>query len=355
MNTQPDSSQTRELWMQQYRARAVQNPWILILVNAEFTPGEVIQVVAYPDVEARIKLGTMSTPVEDSQVQVPRIVISEILPSDNAHELRSALTVIRASQGIDLCEGLLELVHMFVWYADWARSRAGEPPLLEGITFGDLPDGLRDDDDTLMRHLGEHPITKVDGLLSLWRSCQGSLIHGIAKPRDGVPGLPSYAYFPPHWLSVEDLQRMYGSDAPVPKIPVQMDADIAPFLPQVVGFLKIQNPFRDIALKDTTCSKDTATDALCPERSASAAFRHWGDFRGVELNGVEYTLSPAQAAAVRVLYEAAQNGEPVLTSAALFARMEGLAPTRLSDILRNDDARRVLIQRVGKDSYRLNL
>ena len=310
---------------------------------------------AYPDVEARIKLGTMSTPVEDSQIQVPRIVTSEVLSPDNAHELRSALTVIRASQGIDLCEGLLELVHMFLWYADWAGSRTGEPPLLEGITFGDLPDGLRDDEDALMRHLGEHPITKVDGLLSLWRKCQGSLIHGIAKPRDGVPGLPSYAYFPPHWLSVEDLQRLYGSDAPVPKIPVQMDADIAPFLPQVVGFLKIQNTFRDIALKDTTGSKDASTDALCRERSTSAAFRHWDDFRGVELSGNEYALSPAQAAAVRVLYDAAQDDEPVLSSATLLSRMEELAPIRLSDIFRSDDRRRVLVKREGRNSYRLNL
>lgn len=84
-------------------------------------------------------------------------------------------------------------------------------------------------------------------------------------------------------------------------------------------------------------------------------FRHWNEYRQVELRGQSYSLSAAQAAAIRELHRSHLDGEPSLPAAKLLSAMGDLAPTRLSDIFRHDDPRRTLFKRVGKDCYRLSI
>ena len=65
-------------------------------------------------------------------------------------------------------------------------------------------------------------------------------------------------------------------------------------------------------------------------------------------------LTPMQAEVVRVLDEARKAGTPVMSHRAILASMR-IAPNRLSDAFRGTDPRRVLIEKVGKDSYRLRV
>jgi hypothetical protein len=195
----------------------------------------------------RLKLGTMVEPIVQDDVQIPRVVVNDILSDENAHELSSALKLIRRAQGIPFDDGLLLIIHMFFWLVDWDRHQIREPALLDGLIFRDLPRSLRKNEAELMREVFNHPLTDIDKLLICWRRTQGDLFRGLAKPLDGVPGLPSYHYFPPHWLSIEDLRKLDGKDSPIPKVPVLMDADIAPFSPMIIDMLKLRRPFQQQA------------------------------------------------------------------------------------------------------------
>lgn len=84
-------------------------------------------------------------------------------------------------------------------------------------------------------------------------------------------------------------------------------------------------------------------------------FRFSNDYRQVEIGSQRYSLTPAQAAAIRELHRSLLEGQPVLASAELLTAMGELAPTRLSDIFRYNDPRKSLVKRVGKDCYCLNI
>lgn len=85
------------------------------------------------------------------------------------------------------------------------------------------------------------------------------------------------------------------------------------------------------------------------------AFRASDDYRCVWRNGEELKpLSPMQAEVIRILDESRRAGSPIMTTGAILAKMQS-PPTRLSDIFRGSDPRRVLLKRVGKDTYQLDI
>ena len=85
------------------------------------------------------------------------------------------------------------------------------------------------------------------------------------------------------------------------------------------------------------------------------AFRASEDYRCVWRNGTQLKpLTPMQAEIVRILDETRIAGSPVMTHASILSKMKS-PPTRLSDIFRKSDPRSVLIERVGKDTYRLSI
>jgi len=84
-------------------------------------------------------------------------------------------------------------------------------------------------------------------------------------------------------------------------------------------------------------------------------FRATEDYRCVWLHGklLPY-LSLSQAEVVRILDIARKGGRPVMTHGDILSRMDD-PPARMSDIFRSYDPRSVVIRRVGKDGYRLNI
>ncbi|MCE5200740.1 MAG: hypothetical protein ABFD54_06460 [Armatimonadota bacterium] len=104
-----------------------------------------------------------------------------------------------------------------------------------------------------------------------------------------------------------------------------------------------------------TCTSVQPTINQPDQGGSRHQFRHWDNYRQVERDGVTYSLSPAQAQAVRVLLEAREAGEQTLSAATLLSRMGELAPLRISEIFRSNDPRKALVKRIAKDSYELNI
>ncbi|MBP6965478.1 MAG: hypothetical protein KBC96_13865, partial [Armatimonadetes bacterium] len=220
-------------WTEAYQAEAHRNPWYFVIQNEDIRAGERLTVIMYPDLSERVRLGTLAEPVDDGEIQVPRVIVHEVLTKTNARELRSVLTVLEKTQALPFEDGLLMIVHLFFWLVDWDRNRDGEPSLLSERTFRHLPAGLREKDQELMQELLAHPLTTVDKLILLWRHTQDSLVTGLMKPKEPKPGRFTYMFFPPPWLSPEDLRRLNGEGSAVPKIPVPVDADVVRLLEQI--------------------------------------------------------------------------------------------------------------------------
>jgi len=244
-----------EEWTREYQNHAKLHPWFFVVQSEEYKAGEGVRVLAYPDVQEWIRLGTLVEPVNEDDIYIPLAVVDEILTKKNAAELTAALKVIQQTQALSFNEGLLMIIHVLFWLADWDHHRMGETSLFSGRRFRDFPDELRRDDSKLMSIILDHTLTTIHKLLLLWRKKQGHLIRGFLRPKEEKPGLPSYKYFPPHWLSLEDLRQLDGPDSMPPKVPVLIDADLAPFLPNMVQVIKLQGSYRQ-PMQPTLDAKD---------------------------------------------------------------------------------------------------
>ncbi|MBP6965076.1 MAG: hypothetical protein KBC96_11785, partial [Armatimonadetes bacterium] len=129
------------------------------------------------------------------------------------------------------------------------------------------------------------PLTTVDKLILLWRHTQDSLVTGLMKPKEPKPGRFTYMFFPPHWLSPEDLRRLNGEGSAVPKIPVSVDADVVPMLEPIVDLLKTGNAF---PRADGVASKD-AVDARA--QAPTYIFKKAGDYWTIVYEGKETHLN----------------------------------------------------------------
>ncbi len=334
-------------WTEEYQANSVRNPWYFVVQSANMMPGEGIRITMYPDIPARIKLGTMIEPESDDDIQVLEVIVDEVITERNSHELRETLTVIQKTQGLCFEDGLLLIVHLFFWLVDWDRNRSGEPSLLSGRTFRDEPDDLRSNHDKLMNVLRYYSMTSVDKLLRLWRDNQSLLIGGLVRPCPGKPGLPTYMYFPPHWLSPEDLRVLDGDEATVPQVPALIDADVVSLVPEIVNLLKARSPYQQLA------QAESAGKAAASEERA---FRYSPDFRTVNLRGKVYVLTTSQAVVVQCLWENYEQGTPDIGQGYLLEELLGGTRIRLKDVFKHSDALGELIV-AGKKrgTVRLNI
>lgn len=84
-----------------------------------------------------------------------------------------------------------------------------------------------------------------------------------------------------------------------------------------------------------------------------ARYSHSADFRSVHWFGVDYTFSPTQAAVVRQLWEAWEDGTPELGAATLL-EAAGSVCDRLPPLFQGNPAWGVmLVKGEGKGTYRL--
>jgi hypothetical protein len=250
-------------------------------------------------------------------------------------------------------QGLAFLTHLYLFISEWSRHRARDRSLLNGITWGELPEHT--DVDAILLARQKSPSASVNALLSGWEQTQGEAARGIVAPADGKLGRPNYLHLPPNWLDRDDIRELYGDEVAAQGIPVIVPADIAPQIPTVLEFLGLKKQVE--TAHATSVPSETAGSPQTPEPGVDGSdnFEHWDDYRQVKLRGKPFSLTPAQAAAVKVLHESYLKRQPAVSAASLFAEMGKLAPIRVSDMFRKADPRAELIQRVGKDSYRLNL
>jgi hypothetical protein len=90
-------------------------------------------------------------------------------------------------------------------------------------------------------------------------------------------------------------------------------------------------------------------------RTLNEELAHSQDFSSVRVNGVEYTFSPIQAACVKVLYEAWQNGTPDVSSSYLLSDIESDS-RHIRDIFKFCPAWKTLIvPGLARGTYRLNI
>lgn len=81
--------------------------------------------------------------------------------------------------------------------------------------------------------------------------------------------------------------------------------------------------------------------------------RHSPDFRSVQWFGTSYTFTPGQAAVVKILWEAWENGTPEVGGDYLVENA-GLQSSRLSDLFRGHPAwDKMLVQGGERGVYRL--
>ena len=84
-------------------------------------------------------------------------------------------------------------------------------------------------------------------------------------------------------------------------------------------------------------------------------FRHKDGYRIVWLHEKQLEpLTKTQAQVVQVLHCAYEQGRPEMSFAAISLKLDN-PPVKMSHIFRNDDSRKVIIKRVNKDIYRLNI
>jgi hypothetical protein len=319
-------------WFTDYSSSMAKKPWYFFVMNRSIQPGEEITVIAYPDVEARIKLGTEKPP-EPCELQVPLFIINEVIAEDDAQELRSALGLIQDGSGLDETESILLLVHACCLLEDWRKHCSNEQPLFLRPRYQDLVPPFRDNDSLVMEFMSRQPVTSVRALLSLWQLAGEHLIKGVATAPDCLPGLPSYAYYPPHWLSLEDLKRREGGDGTTAQVPVLMDATLAPYAKNMIDFLKLGRAFRpDVP---TTSPGDAASEPV---------FTYSPDFRSVCLRGVQCSLTSQQAQVIECLWTAHTNNTPEISQQYITCTLLDLNQDRLRDVFKgNRDAYRILI------------
>jgi len=90
-------------------------------------------------------------------------------------------------------------------------------------------------------------------------------------------------------------------------------------------------------------------------KSTAAAARHSDDFRSVHWFGTDYTFTPTQAACIKVLWRAWDNGTPDVGQQAILEDIEVEADSkRLVDLFKNQRAWGTMIVRGGTSgAYRL--
>lgn len=337
-NVPTDSHQ----WVIDYQNHNTRYPWVFVVQSGDMKAGEGLRVTMFPHVAEWVRLGTIKQPEDPSEIQVPLVVVDEVLTKQASSELTQALTVIQKTQGLPFDEGLLMIIHMFFWLVDWDRHKLGEPSLLSCLTYGHFPEELRNDESKLMDELLRHPLTSVDKLLRLWRDSQGTLIRGLVAPKS-TPGLPTYAFFPPHWHSVEDLRKLDGEDGVVSKVPVLVDADIAPLVPPMADIAKALTAFEQPSQR--------AHEAAADE----TAFQHSPDFRCVNLRGQEFGLTTSQAMVVKELWEFHQKGVPDISQDYLLVSVLNTEQKRLIDIFKKSPAwGKLIVRGRTRGTFRLN-
>jgi hypothetical protein len=88
-----------------------------------------------------------------------------------------------------------------------------------------------------------------------------------------------------------------------------------------------------------------------------ARFVHDPDYRSVTLDGVSFTLSPRQAAAVRILHRAHRAGTPDLPWEAIKGQLEAIDyyPDRMHDVFKSVANWKALVRSDKRGFFRLNL
>jgi hypothetical protein len=84
-----------------------------------------------------------------------------------------------------------------------------------------------------------------------------------------------------------------------------------------------------------------------------APTRHSPDFRSVHWHGADYTFTPNQAAAVKLLWEAHHNGTPEVSGELLLEAADSEA-RRVCDLFRDNPAWGAFIGTTRRGLYRLN-
>lgn len=92
-----------------------------------------------------------------------------------------------------------------------------------------------------------------------------------------------------------------------------------------------------------------------PKPQAKPGIKHSIDFRSLSVNGQVYSFTPTQAAIVRLLVEAHENGTPDVSGDTLLEHCNSTS-SQIKDVFRNNDAWGTLIvPGVSKGTYRLSL
>lgn len=139
-------------------------------------------------------------------------------------------------------------------------------------------------------------------------------------------------------LSLEEL--VFGNEEGTPGVDTHVN--------EVVDrFVRKTTPTAPVAFEiDTGHKRSTIPESI---------FRYSDDFHNIWIHGKMLPpLSDMQADMVKVLYEAAMNGEPELRFAAVASRMTD-PPGRFDNIFRLSDPRRTAIRLVRRGVYQINI
>jgi hypothetical protein len=220
-----------------YDERARYPTRLLVGLKQPLRKGTPVFVSTFPALDARDEMERYLEPRYRLGYEVPRALLNERLTESTAPHLETALSIISAIKGVSYQEGLAFLTQLFILMFDLLQCLSGEHSMLSGPTYGDLS---KDDRERQIQIniLMNDPVLTVTEMLDFWNRFGGRLASVYGTSPADETGRPCYFVVPPAWLTSEELRQAYGEQPQPPKVPVIVDADLAPVAGRFVNFYR---------------------------------------------------------------------------------------------------------------------
>ncbi len=273
-------------------------------------------------------------------------LVAESLTLSTAKRLADALSMLKNRQGLDAKQGLAFLVQIYLISIDELRAIRGDR-----ATRGDSPQlsllceapweqfGAPPTRRGKLVDLKHRPLWQLETLLDHYWCKSEQYADLSSQGPDGNPLKVLWLTNPPEAYPPDEFDKIYPMKAG------QTDINV------VVENAVLKGLHKAGILTPAITKSVSEPDVL----GKAGDFRHSSDFRSVSLRGEQFSLTPRQAQAIQILWEAHNNGSSEVGQHYILEKLDSPS-SRLRDTFRNSPAwRKLVVPGNTKGTFRLNM
>lgn len=319
--------------------------------------GEEIKIVIEPNQFERDKKGYRKENRYLKGYEYPITVLHETLTPLSVNKLWIALDIIKKQLKLDSKEAMGCMINAVIFSIDVLRQDKRKPSILMNMTPA-MFEQLEVEEKKRFEENIYKPLLSLDLLLEFWGKVDSQVlsIFDIKNP-DQIPGRFNFNHIPPAWVSYRDLNKSELFPDPEKESAIYEKNNIYVktfnYMDTLYGIYKELAPMMFDLVNKNLPKIDF--DKQTKVQTQTKEFAHSPDFRSVTLKGQTFTLTPAQARIIDILYQNYENGTPVVSQAHLLEESDSTSK-RLRDIFKDSSAWKNLVASGEKrGTYRLNI